>query len=146
MQRGLATQTKDGKVPPRGLACGPIIPLTLQCLTNVAMGYLLIFKQDDLGDTLSGKDGRTASLFACQRDSFPFRFVSFGHTFTPKDFRWALDSELASAGVASFTCCFRIWLDSSTSFYVHLPTFFLSEESTAYVDVCLCFLLAPKMG
>lgn len=73
----LATQTKDGKVPPRGLACGPIIPLTLQCLTNVAMGYLLIFKQDDLGDTLSGKDGRTASLFACQRDSFPFRFVSF---------------------------------------------------------------------
>lgn len=49
----------------------------IQCLTNVAMGYLLIFKQDDLGDTLSGKDGRTASLFACQWDSFPFRFVSF---------------------------------------------------------------------
>jgi hypothetical protein len=47
----------------------------IQCLTNVAMGYLLIFKQDDLGDTLSGKDGRTAS---CLRVSgILFRFVSF---------------------------------------------------------------------
>jgi hypothetical protein len=95
------------------------------------MGYLLIFKQDDLGDTLSGKDGRTASCLRVSGILFrfvSFRFVSFGHTFTPKDFRWALDSELASAGVASFTCCFRIWLDSSTSFFMSICQHFFYQK------------------